>query len=59
MPLRLYECACGHVFEELITGLKISAPCPMCNKQALYQFGTASAHFKGTGFYETDYKEKS
>jgi predicted nucleic acid-binding Zn ribbon protein len=58
MPLRLYECSCENVFEELVDGPKVTATCPKCGKQALYMFGTASAHFKGTGFYETDYKVK-
>jgi putative FmdB family regulatory protein len=62
MPLYKYECTCGHEFERLKkrTALHVvTSTCPKCGKRALYQFGTASAHFKGTGFYETDYKVKT
>jgi putative FmdB family regulatory protein len=59
MPICKYECLCGHEFESLQKALTWTTVCPKCGKRAIYQFGKASAHFKGTGFYETDYKVKT
>ena len=63
MPTYQYECdACGHHFEILqsMTDKKLRK-CPKCAKQKLYRLiGTgAGVIFKGSGFYETDYKKKS
>jgi len=63
MPTYEYECqACGHAFEELQS---MAAPkltkCPRCHKKKLARLiGSGSGMiFKGTGFYETDYKKKT
>lgn len=63
MPTYDYECdACGHAFELFQT---ISEPvkrkCPECKKQKLRRlFGTGAAvMFKGSGFYQTDYRSDS
>lgn len=63
MPTYDYECdACGHTFELFQS---ISAPvkrkCPECQKNKLRRlFGTGAAiMFKGSGFYETDYRSES
>ena len=60
MPTYDYECkACGHVFEELQS---FSAPvltkCPKCKKNKLERLfgGGGAIIFKGSGFYETDYR---
>jgi putative FmdB family regulatory protein len=60
MPTYDYECdACGHKFELFQS---ISAPlekkCPECKKLKLRRlFGTGAAVvFKGSGFYQTDYR---
>jgi putative FmdB family regulatory protein len=63
MPTYEYECeACGHAFEMLqsMTDKKITK-CPECKKNKLYRLiGRGSGViFKGTGFYETDYKQKT
>lgn len=63
MPTYQYECeACGHEFEMLqsMTEAKIRK-CPKCGKLKLARLiGSGSGLiFKGTGFYETDYKKKS
>ena len=63
MPTYEYECdACGHHFEILqsMTDSKIKK-CPKCKKLKLYRLIGAGAGiiFKGSGFYETDYKKKS
>ena len=63
MPTYDYECdACGHTFELFQS---ISEPlkkkCPDCGKPKLRRlFGTgATVVFKGSGFYQTDYRSDS
>jgi putative FmdB family regulatory protein len=63
MPTYDYECdACEHEFELFQS---ISEPlkrkCPECGKMKLRRlFGTGAAVvFKGSGFYETDYRSES
>lgn len=63
MPTYDYECdACGHAWEmfQRIVEDPIKK-CPKCNKKkARRLFGTGSAvMFKGSGFYETDYRSES
>jgi putative FmdB family regulatory protein len=63
MPTYDYECdACGHTWEvfQNITADPITK-CPGCNKKkARRLFGTGAAlMFKGSGFYETDYRSES
>ena len=60
MPTYDYECnACGHLFE-LSQGINdpIKRKCPECGRLKLQRlFGTGAAVvFKGSGFYETDYR---
>jgi putative FmdB family regulatory protein len=62
MPTYEYECqACGHAFEALqaMTEPKLTK-CPKCKKAKLARLiGSGSGViFKGSGFYETDYKRK-
>ena len=60
MPTYEYECRkCGHRFE---TFQSITAPpvktCPQCRgKVARLLSGGAGIIFKGSGFYQTDYKK--
>src|ERR1700761_9534642 len=63
MPTYEYECEnCGHRFDEFQSfkdePLK---KCPACGKETLRRlFGTGAAVlFKGSGFYETDYRSDS
>lgn len=63
MPTYEYECdACGHTFEEFqsMTAAPIKK-CPECRKlKVRRKIGSgAGIIFKGSGFYETDYKRKS
>ena len=63
MPTYDYECdACQHTWEmfQRITENAIRK-CPECKKlKARRLFGTGSAiMFKGSGFYETDYRSES
>jgi len=63
MPTYDYECdACGHEFE-LFQAMSdaVKRKCPECGKQKLRRlFGTGGAiMFKGSGFYQTDYRSES
>jgi len=55
-----YECtACGHVFEAMHGMTEpVLRKCPKCKKLKLRRLisGGAGVIFKGSGFYETDYK---
>ena len=59
MPTYEYECrSCGHVFEKFqpITARPIRK-CPLCRKSVRRLIGNgAGVIFKGSGFYETDYR---
>ena len=62
MPTYDYECeACGHTLE-LFQGINdpIKKKCPECKKNKLNRlFGTGAAIvFKGSGFYQTDYRSE-
>jgi putative FmdB family regulatory protein len=63
MPTYEYECdACGHEFEEFQSmSDELLVKCPKCGKKKLRRlFGTGAAVlFKGSGFYETDYRSDS
>ena len=63
MPTYQYECDhCQHTFEVLQSMMdKKLRKCPSCGKLKLYRLiGTgAGVIFKGSGFYETDYKNSS
>ena len=63
MPTYDYECdGCGHAFE-IFQGINdaVKKKCPECGKLKLRRlFGTGAAIvFKGTGFYQTDYRSES
>src|SRR5688572_4345876 len=63
MPTYDYECdACSHTFE-LFQGINepVQKKCPECGKNKLRRlFGTGGAIvFKGSGFYQTDYRSES
>jgi putative FmdB family regulatory protein len=63
MPTYDYECdACGHKFE-LFQSISepVKKKCPDCGKSKLRRlFGTGAAVvFKGSGFYQTDYRSDS
>ena len=61
MPLYEYQCKkCGHRFERIQS---FSAPdekeCPVCQSEVERLISTpARPHFKGSGFYSTDYAAK-
>ena len=62
MPTYDYQCsACQHTFEEF-QGINdpVLTKCPKCGKKKLNRlFGTGAALvFKGSGFYQTDYRSE-
>lgn len=62
MPTYDYECdACGHALE-VFQGINdpVQKKCPECGKNKLKRlFGTGAAIvFKGSGFYQTDYRSE-
>jgi putative FmdB family regulatory protein len=63
MPTYEYECdACEHRLEEFQSmSEKPLRKCPKCGKRKLRRlFGTGAAVlFKGSGFYQTDYRSES
>lgn len=63
MPTYDYKCnACDHRFEHFQSmSDKVLKKCPECGKNALERLiGTGAALiFKGSGFYQTDYRSES
>jgi putative FmdB family regulatory protein len=63
MPTYDYECdACKHSFEEFQSmSDELLKKCPVCKKKKLRRLiGTGAAIiFKGSGFYQTDYRSES
>jgi putative FmdB family regulatory protein len=58
MPLYEYQCKkCGHRFERIQTySAEDAKECPLCQGEVERLISTpARAHFKGSGFYSTDY----
>jgi len=59
MPTYEYSCPKGHLFEKTFSRITSQrhAKCPICGKRAQRLIsGGAGVHFKGSGFYATDYK---
>ena len=63
MPTYEYQCdACEHGFEEFQSMSEAAlTKCPKCGRKKLRRlFGTGAAIlFKGSGFYQTDYRSES
>ena len=63
MPTYDYACdKCGHAFEKFQTMTdSLLKECPKCGSKKVHRLiGSGSGIiFKGTGFYENDYKKKS
>lgn len=62
MPIYEYQCqSCGFLFDELQSMKEEPlVKCPNCGKNELKKLigSGSSVIFKGTGFYQTDYKKK-
>jgi putative FmdB family regulatory protein len=57
LPIYEYKCPQGHVFE-LFHGISEAAPevCTLCGEGPLVRvLHPVAVHFKGSGFYSTDY----
>ena len=59
MPIYEYKCSNGHVFETVqsMSDDPITA-CPECGAPVERVFHPIAVHFKGSGFYTTDYGSK-
>ena len=60
VPLYEYKCLKrGHVFEKIQKfSDKPEAKCPECGSKGERQLSAPAVHFKGTGWYVTDYARK-
>ncbi|HEY2327851.1 MAG TPA: zinc ribbon domain-containing protein [Gaiellaceae bacterium] len=61
MPFYEYKCPNGHIFE-VFHGMSESAPaaCEVCGASPLQVvLHPVAVHYKGSGFYSTDYGRKS
>jgi putative FmdB family regulatory protein len=60
MPLYEYKCKkCGHRFERIQTySAADPKECPVCQGEVERLISAPNAHFKGSGFYSTDYAAK-
>ncbi len=59
MPIYEYRCENGHLFEVMqrITDDPVTA-CETCAAPVQRVFHPVAVHFKGSGFYNTDYGKK-
>ena len=59
MPIYEYRCENGHVFEVIQSMSEDPvAACEECGAPVERVFHPVAVHFKGSGFYNTDYKGK-
>ena len=60
MPIYEYRCSNGHQFEvfQAMTDDPVSV-CPECGASVERVFHPIAVHFKGSGFYTTDYARKA
>jgi putative FmdB family regulatory protein len=59
MPIYEFKCSeCNHEFDKIfkMNEVKPIQECSKCKGVAYKQISASSSHFKGTGFYKTDYK---
>lgn len=59
MPIYEYKCENGHVFDVMqkMTDEPLTA-CQECGAPAVRVLHSPAVHFKGSGFYNTDYGKK-
>ena len=60
MPIYEYRCGAGHNFE-VIQGMADDpiSKCEVCGEPVERVFHPVAVHFKGSGFYTTDYARKT
>ncbi len=60
MPIYEYKCENGHVFDVIqrMTD-EVLTECQECGAPAVRVLHSPAVHFKGSGFYNTDYKKKT
>jgi putative FmdB family regulatory protein len=59
MPIYEYRCENGHTFEVMQRMTEDSlAECTVCGAPVQRVFHPVAVHFKGSGFYNTDYGKK-
>lgn len=60
MPLYEYKCKeCGHRFEKIQSfSAEPITDCPVCEGEVERLISAPAVHFKGSGFYSTDYGAK-
>jgi len=59
MPIYEYRCERGHSFECMQRmGADAIEACTVCSAPATRVFSAPAVHFKGSGFYTTDYGKK-
>ena len=60
MPIYEYRCERGHSFDCMQRmGADAIESCTVCGAAATRVFSAPAVHFKGSGFYTTDYGRKS
>ena len=61
MPLYDFICpeCTEYITNILVTKYNTSMECPKCGEDMIVSLHPPSLHFKGTGFYSTDYKRNS
>lgn len=61
MPIYQFKCSsCGNMVEKLSYSTDAVCPlCSQCGQLMTMVYGDFSMRFKGSGFYETDYKRKN
>ena len=59
MPIYEYRCERGHTFEVMQRMTEDPLPtCTVCGQAVQRVFHPVAVHFKGSGFYNTDYGKK-
>ena len=60
MPIYEYRCAKGHIFEVMQRMADDTlSECTICGASVQRVFHPVAVHFKGSGFYSTDYGKKN
>lgn len=60
MPSYCYACSCGNEvtkFKKMISSEEDIEQCEKCGKEMKRKISSAPVHYKGSGFYTTDYSE--